>query len=274
MSSGPNLPANPPNAYNYQFQPSADIASMQGIAGLGQMNYPAQNYGSFATAAAPILSGAYGGPAITQAGSNLVGGSNQFAPFISQALTQGFDPQSQLYNRLRQQNVDQTRVGEAARGIATTPYGAGVESQADTNFNTAWQQNLLNRMLQGTQIAGGLQGAQGQGATTGAGLLQSAAGYPLQALSQLNQAGLQAGQIPQQVIQDYLAYLSGGTGATQAGTGQYSAESQAALGEQQQQAAGLAGLGQFGGSMFASMFPQGMTSAGTVSSMLPMLFAV
>ena len=52
----------------------------------------------------------------------------------------------------------------------------------------------------------------------------------------------------QQAIQDFLAYLQGGTGASNAATGQYSAEASAALGQQAVNNQALGGLGSLLGS--------------------------
>ena len=46
----------------------------------------------------------------------------------------GMDPQQALYDRTLQQLQDQTRVGEAARGVTMSPYGAGVENQNLQDF--------------------------------------------------------------------------------------------------------------------------------------------
>lgn len=86
----------------------------------------------------------------------------------------GFDPQQQLYSRLVQQLQDQTRVGQAARGINMTPYGAGLENQAMSDFNINWQNAQLQRALQATQGAGGAF-------QTGAGMMAGAPGQMLSA---------------------------------------------------------------------------------------------
>lgn len=69
-------------------------------------------------------------------------------------LNNAFDPQNALYNRTAQQLQDQVRVGQAARGITSSPYGAGLENSAMANFNIDWQNNLLNRQVQGLGAAG------------------------------------------------------------------------------------------------------------------------
>jgi hypothetical protein len=232
---------------------------MQGIGGLGQFNayqglFPqyqgigqglvgdpnAQGFQQGAGTASQLgqgaALGAYG------AGGGLMGLGGQIA-------NTAFDPQSALYNRTVQQLQDQTRAGESARGIANTPYGAGLENQALGNFNIDWQNQQLQRQIQGGQAAGGLVG-QGAGLQAGApGAYYGASALPYQtsqgigqgqlgALGQIGQFGAAGAQIPQQQIQDYLNYLGWGTGAQNAGN-------QAQL-----------GLGQFGLNQSKQAFDQ------------------
>lgn len=152
-------------------------------------------------------------------------------PYAQDLLTAGYDPQSALYARTAQQIQDQTRAGQAARGIQTTPYGAGLEDQAMRNFNIDWNIQQLNRMNTAGQGATGMIGAvpgmlqqtqqTGQGAandviqaalmpyaTTGA-----VGGQNLNWLNQLQQSGTNAAAIPQMGVQDLLAYLGAGNQA-------------------------------------------------------------
>jgi hypothetical protein len=169
------------------------------------------------------------------AGNMLSQGGASMIPYTTSLLQAGFDPQQSLYNRTQQQLQEQTRAGLAARGLDMSPYGAGVENKAMSDFNIDWQNNLLNRMTQGAQGAGGLLGAAGGAMQTGAGLgqqgygtLTDAATLPYRTmigmgsdqfsgLGQLQGAGQAASQIPQQQIQDYLAYLGVGNQAGQVG---------------------------------------------------------
>ena len=245
MSGGPSLPSNPTPAYQLANQPGADTGAYQGTQNLP--NYAQQNYPQFQSAASNITSGNYGGPQIQGAGNTAIAAGNSVVPYATQALQTGFDPQNAQYNASFGQNTDQMRATQAAQGVGGTPYGAGLETTGDQNFNLNWQQQQLAKQQQGASTAGALLNTQNQGATTGANLLTSAATNPLNALSSLNQAGLAATGVDQQVIQDFLAYLQQGTSATNAATGQYSAEASASLGQQQQNAAGLSGLGSLAG---------------------------
>ena len=65
------------------------------------------------------------------------------------------DPQNALRDRTQQQVVDASRAGQSARGIAMSPYGAGLENDAVRNFNIDWQNQKLQRQTQGTQAFSG-----------------------------------------------------------------------------------------------------------------------
>jgi len=223
-------------------------------------NYAQQNYPQFQSATNNITSGAYGASQIQGAGNTAISSGNSLVPYATQALQTGFDPQNAQYNAQFGQQQQQTGANAAANGVAGTPYGAGVTNAADNEFNLAWQQQELQRQQTGASTANSLLNQQNQGAVTGQGLLTGVADQNLSALSALNNAGGQATGVDQQMIQDFLAYLSGGTSATNAATSQYSAEASAALGQQGLTDQGLAGLGSLGSSLF-SMIP-GLGTAG------------
>lgn len=161
-------------------------------------------------------------------GNTLTSAGGSLLPYASSVLQQGFDPQSELYNRTLQQMTDQTRAGEAARGISTTPYGAGVENQALGNFNIDWQNNQLNRMNTAATGAGNLIGQGGRAIIGGQGLAATAPGaymtgasYPYNAyntigtsqfagLESLLGIGSSAQSLAQTPIQDYLSFLGQG----------------------------------------------------------------
>lgn len=257
MSSGPSLPANPTPAYQYQSQPTADAGAIGQTNNLANTNYAAQNYPQVQAAVGNVTSGAYGAPQIQGAGNTAINAGNSLVPFATQTLNTGFDPQNALYAKQQQQNTDQTRATEAAQGVAGTPYGAGVENNSNQNFNLNWQNQQLQRQQQAASTASTLLGQQASSGTTGSNLLTSVPQTQLGALSSLNAAGGAANNNTQQVIQDFLAYLQGGTGAANAGTSQYSAESSASLGQQQINNQALSGLGSLGGNLldFAMMIP-------------------
>lgn len=187
-------------------------------------------YGGQAMAGANAGAG-YGAATAADAFGNaqqLSGLSDMLVPYASQYLTQAFDPQQDLYNRTLHGLEQQNRAGQSARGIAMTPYGAGLENQARSNFNIDWQNNLLSRMGQGIQGVGSLANTIGQGYTGAAGLgegasqLAGASGMlPNNTYNQLGTQGLDwlnalstarnAG--PQQYLSNLQGYLGLGNSA-------------------------------------------------------------
>lgn len=196
-------------------------------------------------------------------------GMNQLAPYAGQVMNTAMDPQQALYQRTLQQVRDQTGAAGAATGTGMTPYGAGVQNQALSNFNIDWQNQQLQRQIAGLGAAGGALGQAGGLAQLGQGMAAAAPGQYLQgaglpygvqqqiggaqmgALGALGQYGQQASQIPQQQIADYLNYINAGTGATNAATGVGGLGlQQAGMGFGQNLAnlgLGLYGAGQIGG---------------------------
>lgn len=135
------------------------------------------------------------------------GGANAADSLYSAAgniLNTGFDPQSRIYNQGLQQTTDAANAANAMSGLSNTPYGASVAANALSNYNTNWQNNLLNRQTQATSAAGNAA-AGGLALGTGAANLQNAAaampyntqqGYInniLSALRSQSTAGVQAG---------------------------------------------------------------------------------
>lgn len=165
------------------------------------------------------------------AGNTLMQGGMNLLPWADQILQQGFDPQNALRDRTAN-NVEQaTRAGLQARGINTTPYGAGVEGKAMSDFNIDWENNLLNRMNTAGQGAGYLTNSAGNAinlgqnvGTLGLETLGRSAAAPFNAFNTIGNSqlgaisaggafGNQAAQIPQMQIGDWLQYLQLGNQA-------------------------------------------------------------
>lgn len=247
-------------------QTGAANNTLQGIGGLGQNNVAQELLPQYHSIVQGLQSNPYavqgqqgaqaaagqGFQTAGQAGNasnNLFGLTQSMIPYAQQLGMAAFDPQQGLYNRTLQQTTDQQRVGQAARGINMTPYGAGLENNALNNFNIDWQNNQLQRMLAGTQGMGNALGNVGQGFNQAGGLGSNAAQLfgqssqlpyqtllgqgqdQLTLLNALSGAGTQANAVPQQQIQDYINYLSQANAANQTATG----ASQAAFGQNQQQ---------------------------------------
>ncbi len=154
-----------------------------------------------------------GGQATTNLGQadNMRTGANTLQSGAGTVLNTAFDPQNALYNRTAQQLQDQVRVGEAARGITMSPYGAGVEDKAMSDFNIDWQNAQLGRQTQGLGAAGTATNSAGTANVTGANLGQ-------QGVAQTQEQG----QLPmedyntqqQQNIQNWIAYMNQANAAT------------------------------------------------------------
>jgi len=222
-----------PPQYQMQNMPGADTAAYSGIGQLGQYNIPAQLLPQYQQLTQQGVNNPYAGG--YQQGANATGAAGMASgagitgtalgqlPGVNALMSLGFDPQQALYSQLQNQNQQQNAAILGQSGVAGTPYGAGVQQQANTNFNIDWQNQQLQRALAGAQGAGGLLSSIGGATNTGLGQMQAGAGLPyntfqgitgnqLGLLGQYGQFGQQAAQLPQQQIQDYLAYLSQGTG--------------------------------------------------------------
>jgi hypothetical protein len=246
-----------PQGYQFGNLGGADQGAYSGVGGLSQYNVPGQLMGQYGNIAQSAVNNPYAqqyqagsnqaGATGYGAGQQIAGGSLSMMPDVQALLSLGFDPQNALYSKLQQQNQDQTNAQLGMSGVATTPYGAGVANQSNQNFNLGWQQQELQRAMQGAQGAGGLMQNIGQGVNTGVGQMQAGAGLPyntfqgintnaLGVLGQQGAFGQQAAQLPQTQIQDYLAYLGAGTGQQNANTalfGQGLNQSNMAFGQQQ-----------------------------------------
>jgi hypothetical protein len=129
------------------------------------------------------------GQQITGQGQQVFGEANSIFPYAQQTFQTALDPQSQLYNWLQNQNMQQTQAENAMSGVGTTPYGADVANQSNMLFNINWQNQQLQRQIEGLQAgAGAIQ--------TGAGIQQAGTGIEAtgagvtQAGTGVQQAGL------------------------------------------------------------------------------------
>jgi hypothetical protein len=125
----------------------------------------------------------------------------QLNPDISSMLNTAFDPQQALYDRTLQQTTDQTRSGEAARGVANTPYGAAAEGNTLSNFNIDWQNQQLQRQQSGLASAGNTYGELIQGGATAAQPAESAINAYASAYNTSSQAQTAQNQMQQQASQ-------------------------------------------------------------------------
>ncbi len=289
-----NAPPAPPPVYQPQNSAGADAGAYSAIGSLPNYNVGAQTlpfaqntfqnlynnpyapqYQGGANAIAPWATAAGGQQ--YGAGGNLIQAGQSYLPYAQQALQTGFDPQKALYDQMFQQNTDQSRAALAARGLNTSPYGAGVENQSNLNFNNQWLNQLLGRQATAAGTAGALTGAAGQAGTTGIGMqtgglntmLQGASlpystanaigGGQNQAISAYNAAGTTAMAPIQQQITDYLQYLGIGNQSAGVANSQWAN----ALTAQNQQFTQGQTLGKNLGSSISGLGPYFRTGSGS-----------
>lgn len=196
-------------------------------------------------------------------------------PYAGAIAQTAFDPQNALYAKTQHDLIDQTRAAQAARGVATTPYGAAGESDTLRKFDIDWQNAQLGRQVAGGNAATGIVNTAGNTAntgantantgagmeTTGAATFANASGLPYSTYGNIGagqfgalnnwQSGVQGAQaIGMTPVQAYLQYLGiGNTAQGNANTGYKNALEGAGLAFNQNMALGsnlgssLAGLG-------------------------------
>ena len=135
---------------------------------------------------AQTIAGLSPGIAASQLGgaASLYNLGNQNASLVNPLIQSGFDPQTQLYNQMYQQTLDQANAANAMSGVAG-PYAAGTINNATQNFNINWQNQQLQRELAAAQGVGGLTTSAGRGYSGAADLqglglqtLQTGTGLP------------------------------------------------------------------------------------------------
>lgn len=170
-------------------------------------------------------------------------GQNMFAAG-DHILNMGMDPQNALYDRTQNQVEQQTRAGQAARGIQTTPYGASVEGGVMKDFNIDWQNAQLQRMMQAIQGGATAYGAGGNAISGGqnlaAGVPQNMATYA----GNLQQLGMNT-TVPEQWKAGAYSNLFG-TGSS-AQSGNYQNQVSAWKAKEDADAAFWGGIGKLGG---------------------------
>ena len=259
MSGGSANTPSPVNTYSLQNQPGADTSAYGTANQLSSMpNYALGNY----NAINPQLTGQtqQAGAADQTAGQAVTGATNNAGLLGAeqQTLNTAYDPQNALYNRTAQQLQDQTRAASEASGTASTPYGAGVENQAMSNFNIDWQNNQLQRQQTGASTAEGLLGQYNSGQSTGAGLQNQGVSTLGSGMAYSNAGAASNAAQPQQTYQDYLAYLNQGNSNAGTAVSNYGAQSSTALQQQANNNSALGGIGSLAGTLGSAGIKAGM----------------
>lgn len=224
-ASSPALPmmATPSPVYQYQGMPQADTGATSGINSIQSGYGPISN--NIMQSYLPAFSGSTTAPsgwnpgqtvdvgnAVTgQSAPLFTAGNNLLNYYINQ---NGFN--SPAYQDAAHATTEQIRAGESARGIANTPYGAGLEAEGMGKFNTNWSQNMANIAATAGNAATPMFSAGGKLATGGQTLGESAPVTQMQLATGAMGLPQQGAAIPQMAVGDWLSYLSGGIGATQA----------------------------------------------------------
>lgn len=147
---------------------------------------------------------------------------NSMAPSI---IASGFDPTSALYNNQLKSAQDAQSIASAQAGVAGSPFAAGMQGDATTNFNLNWQASQAAKQQQAIAALGQLFGQSGGLAAQGSQQQMAGAAAPaqaynanqtsiMQALSQLVNGTNAAGSALNQDVGQYGNYLNIGQGAT------------------------------------------------------------
>ncbi|MDE2097902.1 MAG: hypothetical protein KGL39_11685 [Patescibacteria group bacterium] len=119
------------------------------------------------------------GTAYTNMGNTALSNANMLSGASGTTLNNAFDPLNTQYNLGRQANTDATNASLAARGLNTSGYGAGLANQSDINYNTNWQNNLLDRQDSGLNAAGSGYSKANTLGLSGAGAVNAGGQVPL-----------------------------------------------------------------------------------------------
>ena len=181
----------PPNLYQPKFQGQVDqsvfdsLNGQQGVAGIGANSGIQGSLPQWWNAAVnnPYYGQAQSGANQAsqqgfQQANNLGQYGQQLAGAGQATLNSAFDPQNALYDRTHQQMTDQVRSALAARGLNSSGAGAGIENDALSNFNIDWQNNQLNRQIQGGNSARQLYGQSSNISQAIPGMTYNAGQYP------------------------------------------------------------------------------------------------
>ena len=147
----------------------------------------------------------------------------------NQIMNTAMDPQNALFNQQQQLVTDQTRAGQAARGLGNSAVGASEEQQNLSNFDINWQNNQLARQTQGmSAMSQGSNSGGQQGQLVGANMTGQAQSY-----GAMPNYTMQSGQVPMQA-QQYAATQPGAAAGVYQGQmnnmqSQYGGVTQAAL---------------------------------------------
>ena len=216
----------PPPTYQLQAQPQQDALAVSKIADVAAMPNYGQGIWDKMSPELLALAGptGYDPAAPVNAGKSVIDNASGLPGYEKQVFADGFDPQNALRDRTAQQTQQSTRAAMEARGVDSTPYGAGVEADTMKNFNIDWQNNQLNREATAVQAGTTLGTAFDKANTTGIGLETIAPNLQGAAVSSLESAAGGAYAKPQMDAGNNLDYLKQGNANSQTAIQGYNAQ--------------------------------------------------
>ena len=153
-------------------------------------------------------------PMAQQAGVGAFGAGQQALNAGQQIWQTAQDPQNALFNRMQQQTMDQSNVANSMYGLGGSAAGAGLAQQALGNLDINWQNQQLQRQMQGQQALGAGINQYGAANQQGTDMGQAAMGFQ-------QQAGLLPYQAARGLAQDRFGAISAQQGAMQGGLAPY-----------------------------------------------------
>lgn len=248
MSGGGAPP--PPASFQMPHQTAAANNAYDAIGGMEAMpNMPQQAYDAFAPGATQQISQPSGyNPAGTVAmGNDISQLPQEYLPYVRDMMAEGFNDNNQVYGRAAHNLTEQVRSGLGARGLATGPYGAGIENEAMSDFNLDWEDRKLGRMTSafGAAMPGYAQAGQQMG--YGQDVAQGAGRYQANLADMLSVMGDRSYSQPSRVANSWLAYTDRGTAADSVEAQNYAAQIQAYEAEQAAEAAMWGAIGDLAG---------------------------
>lgn len=248
MSGGGAPP--PPETFKMPNQEGAANNAFAAIGGLEAMpNYADQTYNAIAPNATAMISQPTGyNPAqTTQYGNAISALPAEYLPYARNILNEGFDVNGQAYGRAAHDLTEQVRASQGARGIQTSPYGAGLENEAMGDFNIDWQGKRLDHMSQAMGAALPAYGQAGSQMGYGQQVAQMGPRFQADLASQMGDLGNSTYTQPNMAASQWLNYSGAATANDSVTAQNYATQIQAYQAEQAADAAMWAAVGELGG---------------------------
>lgn len=247
MSGGNPPPA--PKTFQMPNQAGAANGAYNAIGGLEAMPNYAANAANSANSGLAAFSGngGYDPSATVNYGNTISQMPQTYLPYADTLLREGFNQNNDVYGRAAHNLTEQVRASQGARGIQTSPYGAGLENEALGNFNLDWENAQLGRMSQAMGSALPAYAQAGQQMGYGQAVAQSVPQLGNDMFKTAAGVGNMAYAQPEAVINGYLNYTGAGNAADNTKVNAFSQQLQAWQAKQQADAAMWQGIAALGG---------------------------